>query len=410
MWYVCEHCRCVKGAVCAALYDLEEGKVYSLNPDGREVLERGLQGESLSEKELEYFAHLKALGLVTQTPVPLPEDETVSPRLDYVWLELTAQCNLHCIHCYGAFGSAPPPSSGGAMTVPDWRLVIDRVRDLGCSSVQLIGGEPLAFSGFEEVLDYANDSGMKRIDIFTNATLLNERIVEKIGRVGASVRVSLYGHNDQVHDGVTQRRGSFRQAETALRLLKSAGVRTSVAVIIMRQNENCVQGIREYVESLGHRYNGYDTIRPNRPVLKSHLVTSEDVLRPRYNTEPDFKTSRSSYFAYKCWNSCWFGKAAITATGDVIPCIFAREDIVGNVKCDDFGVISDGLVRKWSITKDNVEVCRDCEYRYACHDCRPLALGVTGSAQGKYPRCCYDPYTGRWNSVALVTQELAGSF
>ena len=42
MWYVSDHCRFVKGAVQAALYDLKEGKVYSLNKTGRDLLEMGL--------------------------------------------------------------------------------------------------------------------------------------------------------------------------------------------------------------------------------------------------------------------------------------------------------------------------------------------------------------------------------
>ena len=42
-------------------------------------------------------------------------------------------------------------------------------------------------------------------------------------------------------------------------------------------------------------------------------------------------------------------------------------------------------------------VCKDCEYRFACKDCRPLAKSVDGCQNGKNPRCKYDPYTGNWN-------------
>jgi MoaA/NifB/PqqE/SkfB family radical SAM enzyme len=54
----------------------------------------------------------------------------------------------------------------------------------------------------------------------------------------------------------------------------------------------------------------------------------------------------------------------------------------------------------WRSTKDNVLVCQDCEYKYACFDCRPLSEGAN---QGRgeylsapYPRCTYNPYSGEW--------------
>ena len=65
--------------------------------------------------------------------------------------------------------------------------------------------------------------------------------------------------------------------------------------------------------------------------------------------------------------------------------------------------ILEGTVQDiWKITKDDVLVCQDCEYRYVCFDCRPLS---EGAANGKgdyksapYPRCTYDPYEGNWNN------------
>ena len=48
-------------------------------------------------------------------------------------------------------------------------------------------------------------------------------------------------------------------------------------------------------------------------------------------TEPDFFVQRSFYENNLKWNSCWSGKAAITSGGKVLPCVFAREQIAGNL-------------------------------------------------------------------------------
>ena len=57
------------------------------------------------------------------------------------------------------------------------------------------------------------------------------------------------------------------------------------------------------------------------------------------------------------------------------------------------------LNETWELTKDKVLVCKDCEYRYACFDCRPLAADSNygmNYSNAPAPRCTYNPYTGEW--------------
>lgn len=74
----------------------------------------------------------------------------------------------------------------------------------------------------------------------------------------------------------------------------------------------------------------------------------------------------------------YLGKIAITATGKVMPCIFARSHMVTNIEGGlEEAVNNKELQGLWKITKDRIETCRDCEYRYTCIDCRPLAEDTT---------------------------------
>ena len=54
--------------------------------------------------------------------------------------------------------------------------------------------------------------------------------------------------------------------------------------------------------------------------------------------------------------------------------------------------------KKWKISKDKVEICKDCEYRYICEDLTPI---VRGADQKWYraEKCDYDPYLSSWNSI-----------
>ena len=56
---------------------------------------------------------------------------------------------------------------------------------------------------------------------------------------------------------------------------------------------------------------------------------------------------------------------------------------------------SETLDQIWGMTKDYIEGCQDCEYRYACHDCRPKARD-DDNILAKPKDCLYEPSQGRW--------------
>lgn len=50
----------------------------------------------------------------------------------------------------------------------------------------------------------------------------------------------------------------------------------------------------------------------------------------------------------------------------------------------------------WSISKDYVDECKDCEYRYVYKDCRPMNE-ENENVLSKGKNCMYNPYKGKWN-------------
>ena len=51
----------------------------------------------------------------------------------------------------------------------------------------------------------------------------------------------------------------------------------------------------------------------------------------------------------------------------------------------------------WHIKKDMIKKCQDCEFRYACTDCRAY-LEDPQDILSKPLKCGYDPYTGTWDN------------
>lgn len=406
--YFKENVYFVKGYKNAAIYDNNNDKVYAIDEYGKEIIENMLAGKIIeSEIEQEYIENLKKMELLTDKNNESNQNfEEPKVKLIYAWLEITEACNLKCVHCYGQFG-CPKIDKKKILNTQEWKNIIDRLIKYGCRDIQLIGGEPMVHKDFYEILEYAHKQGMKRIDVFTNATLIDEKSIEIFKKTNASVRVSVYGHNAEVHEAITKQKGSFETNKKGLELLKENNIPTNIAVVLMKENEKYINEIKNYITDLGHRYNGYDIIRPSCITdKKDHSITNFKLLNSRYNTKPEFWTNKKAFLNNRFYNSCWNGKIAITSKGEILPCIFARDEIIGNIRKDTEKQLEEKVINTWRMTKDDVEICRDCEFRYCCHDCRPLAKAINGKIDSKYPRCCYDPYKGTWEDVKQCTKEI----
>ncbi|MBE3140298.1 MAG: hypothetical protein IMZ53_06915, partial [Thermoplasmata archaeon] len=95
------------------------------------------------------------------------------------------------------------------------------------------------------------------------------------------------------------------------------------------------------------------------------------------------------------YNSCWGKKLAITKDGKIRPCIYSEIEI-GDIKDGNIGNSIERAKEYWQITKDKVNTCKICELRYACFDCREIALKMTRNIFACNPFCTYNPRKGMW--------------
>ena len=49
-----------------------------------------------------------------------------------------------------------------------------------------------------------------------------------------------------------------------------------------------------------------------------------------------------------------------------------------------------------NIKKDEIEICKDCEFRYICLDCRAYVEN-SDDIFSKPKKCNYDPYSSSWH-------------
>lgn len=76
-----------------------------------------------------------------------------------------------------------------------------------------------------------------------------------------------------------------------------------------------------------------------------------------------------------------------------LPCNYNLDKIFGNINENTIKSIIDDtdFCKLWEVNKDKVEICKDCEYRYMCMDCRFLITDRT-NILSKPSFCNYNPY------------------
>jgi SPASM domain peptide maturase of grasp-with-spasm system len=97
-------------------------------------------------------------------------------------------------------------------------------------------------------------------------------------------------------------------------------------------------------------------------------------------------------------NSCLNRKISIDINGNIKNCPSLNTNFgeIMNTKLID--VIKNQEFNKlWAITKDQINVCKDCEFRYICTDCRAF-IEDKNNINSKPLKCNYDPYTATWKN------------
>lgn len=111
--------------------------------------------------------------------------------------------------------------------------------------------------------------------------------------------------------------------------------------------------------------------------------------------------NRNFYLEAKQHNTCLNKKISIDVTGNIKNCPSMPQSF-GNIKDTTLeNALNHPEFKKyWNLTKDSIEVCKDCEFRYICTDCRAYTEQTSVNKEGldtsKPLKCGYNPYTGEW--------------
>ena len=95
-------------------------------------------------------------------------------------------------------------------------------------------------------------------------------------------------------------------------------------------------------------------------------------------------------------NGCLYKKICFDVDGNIKNCPSLHETF-GNIDNINIQKIIENkdFTKLWYITHNDIDACKDCEYRLNCTGCSAF-VQQTGNPLSKPSKCNYDPYTCKW--------------
>lgn len=164
-----------------------------------------------------------------------------------VWLPVQYECNNKCRYCY-----APSDLTSSIQKRLDDRKedeFIDLIEELGTKKIILIGGEPSIYSGIERVINKIYRKGIRASMVTNGRRLSNYDFVQKIADLGLkSLTISIEGSSPQIHDYITQVKGSFYETLKGIDNSLKYGLQTSTETTMCNENESDLENIVKLLE------------------------------------------------------------------------------------------------------------------------------------------------------------------
>lgn len=315
-----------------------------------------------------------------------------------MWI-VTGKCNLNCRHCY-----ASPYRSEADLSSAESRRLARELADAGVRHINFTGGEPLLRRDIFDLLKYCIELGLD-VSVFTNMTLVNSEVAEKLARLEIFTLTSLDGHVREVFEAV-RGAGTWERFLRGVRHARDAGVELHINIAVTELNWMYVDKIIDKAIELNGASVSLIPSMPAGNALKNKVYVTSDhfkqVLAKAAEKAEELGIELAVWCApfvglvtdskYVVYGNCrnW-GVMDISPSGKALVC-----DVL-NVRVAD--VIKEGVIEAWKrlttgelgrliyepVVKD---VCRGCPQLRSClGGCYARAYIVYGDLKSPDPLC-----------------------
>jgi len=261
--------------------------------------------------------------------------------MDSIW-DITDKCNLGCMHCY------MEERNRGALSDEQELGIVNGLADIGVEKVFIGGGEPFMKPGLEGVMAQLADRGI-RTGLVTNGTRVDYGLVERAEP--ESVQVSIDGGRE-FHDWLRMSR-CHDAAMDAVRALSGYSVSVGVSTTLMKGNVGDLAGLVEDIYGYADGYRANLLVPVGRAGgMRQRMLEPEEVIEAagklyelgrghpgiRFEYPREYPARRAllsgeigrRVYAQNAGHCECGGSVAIQPNGNVLPCVFLQDRVIGN--------------------------------------------------------------------------------
>lgn len=334
-----------------------------------ESLEAGAATPGLIRLAAAHPALADLVAWLATPAVPLtPYDVVRQDGFDTLFIELLGQCNERCVHCYA--DSAPTVTD--ALDRDTVMSVIDQAAEAGFRRIQFTGGDPLLCDFLPEAVVRAAEVGIEHREVYTNGLALSAALLDRLEAGRPSFAFSFYSLDPEIHDRITRTPGSHRRTLAAIDRVVARGLRSRAAIVVMEDNAERVDELVEFLKARGVNSVSWSrTFAVGRGTEVANSGSSSRSIGPR-TVETGGHSAPGSRRGS--------GKLCVSYTGDVVPCIFQRQSILGNVR-SGVPLVELLAAGRPGPARRGLPVSDDSRLRLQCASCRltDAALGWLGA-------------------------------
>lgn len=254
--------------------------------------------------------------------------------------------------------------------------------------VKLLGGEPLLFPYFRELIAFLIDERI-RIMIETNGTLIDDAIARQLGGANPFVSISLDGSNRKTHGLLRGNPDSFDKAVGGIRKLVANGVRPQIIFCLHAGNRDDLDNIIGYARDLGTasiKINFITSVGRARDIASERLSVADFIAIYKLHEKesyPDFKVQFDippAFHGIDCLvkgdnqGTCGIkGILGVLSNGDISICGIGnirRDLVLGNVRTHRIEPIWNGneVLRtiRTNVPRGLGGVCGRCMFKESC--------------------------------------------
>ncbi|WDC83407.1 S41 family peptidase [Caloramator sp. mosi_1] len=208
--------------------------------------------------------------------------------------------------------------------------------------------------------------------MYTNLTLLNEEILKIIKEFKVSLIVQVISNNKEEFECISNKPLEVDIMKN-IKLLKDNNVDFGIKILVCRYNEDNIENmISELSRIISTNKIQLDFIYPHNKIHHSPKY-----LNYIYNKKFKlFRVNLPMYSFYTKYNNCFGNQIALTLDGDILPCIMTRKLKLGSIIEQQLHeILTDGKYEALqTLTKDKIQGCKECIYRFGCIDCRAIEM------------------------------------